>query len=443
MKEQQQPGSPLVEGALLASILIDSGILPEIMESLSVEHFYDTRHQVIYAVMLALFQKNEPIDLVMVTQRLRDQKTLTKAGGAAYLSHLLENPIAIDPGHSAKMIREKAMLRQLIQKTTEVYRMCFSAQDDVDGVFEFAEKAIFSVSSAKILPSFFQSLDILPASMKLIEERNEKRGITGLSSGFSHLDNLTGGFQPSDLIILAARPSMGKTAFALNIATHVACERTVAFFSLEMSKEQLMLRLLCSDGRVDLSVTKERALNQSEWENFHSAGTRLGELRLFIDDTPAQSALQIRAKCRRLKKSHDLSLVVVDYLQLMAASESAERRDLAIAEISGAMKALAKELDIPVIALSQLNRKLEDRADKRPILSDLRESGSLEQDADMVVFIYRDEVYNRDEANPNKGLAEVLLRKHRNGPVGDVRLRFYGGYTRFEDITCDDYVAGY
>jgi len=432
------------EKALLASIMMDSGqVLPEIIDSVRPEHFYHIGHQAIYSGLTSLFQRNEPIDLVCLTNAMRSSKTLSKAGGATAVSSLLETPIAPNPSQYARIVREKYVLRSLIAASAQIAAKSFES-GNAEQVVDFAEKTVFEIAKDKIKPAFFEVGKIMGASLEMIESRaNSSDGITGVASGYDDLDRLTSGFQNSDLIIMAARPSMGKTALALNMAQYISREKPVVFFSLEMSKEQLVMRMICGEARIDTSKLRSGELSVDDWDRIHGAANRLSSQLLYIDDTPAQSPLEIRAKCRRLHMKTPLSAVFIDYLQLMRASETAERRDLAIGEISGALKALAKDLNIPVIALSQLNRKLEERQNKRPILSDLRESGSLEQDADLVLFIYRDEVYNKDEANPHKGLAEILLRKQRNGPTGEVTLLFVGGATRFENISKADYVAPY
>jgi len=442
-----KPQSIEAEESLLCSILMDSNVLLDIVEILTAEHFYVSRHQVIFQAMLDLFKKSEPVDLITITNYLRDRNALDSIGGAHVLSRIVDDiPMAVNPVQYANIVREKALLRGLMAKAGEIVAQCYENQSNVEAVIDFAENAVFEVSQDKIKPSFYKIQDVVNDSFKILEERSQNDSpITGISTGYDKLNFLTAGFQPSDLIILAARPSMGKTAFALNLARNAAIDSQmpVAFFSLEMSKEQLVMRMLCSEARVDSSKLRGGSFSTEDWEYLTHAASVIAEAPIFIDDAPAQSALQIRAKCRRLHKTDQLGFIVIDYLQLMRASDSAERRDLAIGEISGALKALAKELNVPVIALSQLNRKLEERGDKRPILSDLRESGSLEQDADLVIFIYRDEVYNKDEANPNKGLAEILLRKQRNGPTGDITLRFNGAYTRFDNLAPDEVVEGY
>ncbi|MBW1963013.1 MAG: replicative DNA helicase [Deltaproteobacteria bacterium] len=443
---QLPPQSLEAEESLLSAILIDNTVLLDVIEILSPEDFYKTAHQHIFSAISSLFSQNEPIDLVTLTNRLKTDGRLEAVGGATYLASLLESvPMAVNARHYAKIIRDKAALRRLIEKAGQITRKCFNDQGDVAAVIDFAESAIFEMSQDKIRPSYFALKDIIEKNIDIIEERQGNKAlITGVPTGFSRLDSLTSGLQNSDLIILAGRPSMGKTALALNIARNAAVDANIptAVFSLEMSKEQLCMRMLCAEASVDSSRLRSGFFSKKDWMNITDAAGFLSEAPIFIDDSANLSAMEIRAKARRLKLEKGIGLIIIDYLQLMKSRSSAERRDLEISEISRALKALAKELNIPVLALSQLNRKLEERSDKRPQLSDLRESGALEQDADVVAFIYRDEIYNREESNPQKGIAEILLRKQRNGPTGDVKLKFFDEYTRFEDLQDPGYLKG-
>jgi replicative DNA helicase len=333
----------------------------------------------------------------------------------------------------------------LIEKANAIVKRCFEEKGNTDEVIDFAESAIFEISEKKSQQAFYPLSKIILGNIETLEEKQGNRSlVTGVPTGFSRLDNLTSGFQNSDLIILAARPSMGKTALALNIARNAAVDSNipVAVFSLEMSKEQLSLRMLCSEARIDSSRLRGGFFSMEDWHRLTDAAGILSESPIYIDDSASLTAMEIRAKARRLKMDKNIGLVIIDYLQLMQGRASAERRDIEISEISRSLKALAKELDLPVLALSQLNRMLEQRTDKRPRLSDLRESGALEQDADVVAFIYRDEVYNKEEDNPNKGVAEILLSKQRNGPTGDIFLTFLNSYTRFEDLASEEVVVG-
>ncbi|MBW2678066.1 MAG: replicative DNA helicase, partial [Deltaproteobacteria bacterium] len=418
--------------------------LLDVLETLISEDFYRSAHAKMFAAITELFEKNEPVDLVTLANILKEKGQLDEVGGATYLAKLVDTaPLAVNAQHYARIIRDKASLRQLIERSNEIATRCFEDSGDVDDVIDFAEKAIFEIAGNKNKKSFYPLSQIIGQNIDALEERQgNKTLVTGVSTGFSRLDNLTSGFQNSDLIILAARPSMGKTALALNIARNAAIDANtpVVVFSIEMSKEQLSMRMLCSEARIDSSRLRSGFFSREDWVSLTNAAEVLSDAEIYIDDSPDLSAMAIRAKARRLKMDKNIGLVIIDYLQLMKGRASAERRDLEISEISRSLKALAKELDIPVVALSQLNRKLEERHDKRPQLSDLRESGALEQDADVVAFIYRDEVYNKDENNPNKGIAELLLKKQRNGPTGEVKLAFISTYTRFEDLADDKYI---
>lgn len=431
------PQSLDAEESILSAILVDNDTLLEVLEILSPEDFYRSAHQKIFFAISELFSRNEPVDLVTLTNILREQDRLEEIGGAAFLANLVDTvPFAVNAQYYAKIVYDKACLRRLIEKSNSIAKRCFEDRGDVDNVIDFAESSIFEISENKIRPAFYPIGKIIEINIDLLEERQGNRAlVTGVASGFTKLDELTAGFQKSDLIILAGRPGMGKTALALNIAKNAAVDSNipVAIFSLEMSKEQLSLRMLSSEARIDSSRLRRGFISQDDWIKITDSAGVLSQAPIFIDDSPNITALEIRAKSRRLKMEKDIGLIIIDYLQLMRSRVSAERRDLEISEISRSLKALAKELNIPVVALSQLNRKLEERSDKRPQLSDLRESGALEQDADIVAFIYRDELYNRDENNPNKGKAELIVAKQRNGPTGFTILTFLDTYTRFEN----------
>jgi replicative DNA helicase len=433
------------EESLISTILIDNNTLLDVIEILAPEDFYRTAHQKIYAAITDLFDKTEPIDLVTLANRLKEKGQLEEIGGASYLSRLLDTaPPAVNAPHYAKIVHDKASLRQLIEKANAIVKRCFKEEGNADDIIDYAETAIFEITENKSQQAFYPISKLIMGSMDTLEEnQGNRRLVTGIPTGFSRLDNLTSGFQNSDLIILAARPSMGKTALALNIARNAAVDANipVAIFSLEMSKEQLSLRMLCSEARIDSSRIRSGFFSMEDWHRLTDAASILSDAPIYIDDSASLTAMEIRAKARRLKMDSNIGLVVIDYLQLMQGRASAERRDIEISEISRSLKALAKELDLPVLALSQLNRMLEQRNDKRPRLSDLRESGALEQDADVVAFIYRDEVYNKEEDNPNKGVAEILLSKQRNGPTGDIFLTFLNSYTRFEDLASEEVMA--
>ena len=431
------PQSLEAEESILSAILVDNDTLLDVLEILSPDDFYRSAHQKIFSAISELFSRNEPVDLVTLTNILRENDRLEEIGGAAYLANLVDTvPLAVNAQYYAKIVYDKACLRRLIEKSNSIAKRCFEDRGDVDSVIDFAESSIFEISENKIRPTFYPIGKIIESNIDVLEERQGNRAlVTGVATGFTKLDELTAGLQKSDLVILAGRPGMGKTALALNIAKNAAVDANipVAIFSLEMSKEQLSLRMLSSEARIDSSRLRRGFISQDDWIKITDSAGVLSQAPIFIDDSPNITALEIRAKSRRLKMEKDIGLIIIDYLQLMKGRASAERRDLEISEISRSLKALAKELDLPVVALSQLNRKLEERSDKRPQLADLRESGALEQDADVVAFLYRDELYNRDENNPNKGKAELILSKQRNGPTGFTILTFLDTYTRFEN----------
>jgi replicative DNA helicase len=426
------------EQSILSAILIENNTLPEVLEILSDQDFYREAHRKIFKAMVELFERNEPADLVTLTNLLKERGQLGSLGGASYLAELVDTvPMAVNAAHYAKIVQEKASLRRLIEQAASITTRCFEDKGDVEEILDFAERSIFDISENKIKPSFYVLGDILTDTYKAVEEAYENKVlVTGVPTGFRGIDEKTSGLQPGDLIVIAGRPSMGKTALALNIARNASLEtgEPAAIFSLEMSKEQLSLRMLSAEARIDSSRMRGGFLSERDLARINRAAGALYDIPIYIDDSPAISALEIRAKTRRMKMDKGVGLVVIDYLQLMRGRASAERRDLEISEISRSLKALAKELNIPVVALSQLNRKVEDRTNKRPVLSDLRESGAIEQDADVILFIYRDEVYHKEEDNPNKGIAELILAKQRNGPIGAVKLAFLETYTRFEDL---------
>jgi replicative DNA helicase len=430
---------------VLGGVLLENEAISKVLETLVPDDFYREPHRKICHSMIDLFEKNEPIDLITLTNALKGKNLLDEVGGGVYLSSLADSiTTAANIEYYAKIVKEKAILRGLINTATEIVTRGYEDGGDVEDLLDQAEKNIFQISESQIKPSFYEIKNLLKESFKTIEKLYESKEIvTGVPSGFEELDKLTSGFQPSDLVVIAGRPSMGKTAFSLNIAQYAAIEKKIpsALFSLEMSKEQLVLRMLCSEAKVDAHKLRGGFLGETDWPKLTRAAGILSEAPIFIDDTPALSVLEMRAKARRLMAEHELGLVIVDYLQLMRGRglsgrgrPSSETREQEISEITRSLKALAKELNIPVIALSQLNRKVEERTDKRPHLADLRESGAIEQDADLITFIYRDEIYNRADDNPNKGIAEVIIGKQRNGPVGEIKLAFLDKYTTFENL---------
>ncbi len=432
------PQSLEAEQAVLGGVFLDSTsfhLLPEILEP---DDFYYPAHQAIYASFLGLFSSGSPVDLVTVGEQLLHDGKLEQVGGGAYLLELTQSVVsASNIVYHAKIIRDKALQRKLITASTEIIQDCFDNTIELGALLDESEKRIFSISERCMSGSYKDSHQLVNEIFQNLEKLYERKElVTGVHTGYQKLNELTAGFQPSDLIIIAGRPSMGKTAFALNVAMRAAVTADVptAIFSLEMSMESLMTRMLCAWGKVDLSRVRRGFLDDEDWIRLHEAADHLRSAPVFIDDTPALSTLEIRARCRRLKAEKQLGLVVVDYLQLMRAGRRIDSREQEISEISRNLKALAKELDVPVIALSQLNRKLEERADKRPMLSDLRESGAIEQDADVIMFVYRDQVYNKSDDNPKKGMAEIIIGKQRNGPLGNVELSFVDYCTAFEEL---------
>jgi len=427
------------EQCVLGSILLQQGALVKIVELVAPSDFYREAHKFIFNAMVALFEKNEPQDIITVTNILKDKNQLDDVGGPAYLANLTDIvPVAANIIYYAQIIRSKAILRRLIQTSTEIAARCYEEQDDIDSLVDDAEQTIFEISRTKSSQGFQALSKIIPETFKRVERLAEKKElITGVPTGYEDLDRITCGLQSSDIIILAGRPSMGKTALAMNIVQNAAIfsKIPVAVFSLEMSKEQLGMRMLCSVSRVNSQDLRTGFIKDTDWPKLARATGILSEAPIFIDDSPAISVLEMRAKSRRLKAEHNIGLVVVDYLQLMRGRSTAERREQEISEISRSLKAMAKELDLPVIALSQLNRSLESRPNKRPQLSDLRESGAIEQDADVICFLYRDEIYNKSEDNPKRGIAELIIGKQRNGPTGTIELTFIDKFTTFENYS--------
>ena len=427
------------EQSLLGGLLVDAESINKVADIVGPDDFYREAHARIYEVMLDLYDRNEPIDLITVSSAGKDKGIIEKIGGITYLNTLVDlMPSAANIAQYAKMVREKALLRRLMNVATEIIEKGHEVDMSVDSYIDEAEKMIFQVSENKLKPSFFSVRDIVKENVKTIEKLSQnKQAVIGVPTGFTDLDKLTSGLQPSDLIVVAGRPSMGKTALCMNIAQYVGNLNSgtapVGIFSLEMSKEQLVTRLLSSESEVGQSKLRTGSLSGTDWQRLAQAAGKLCEASIFIDDSPGLTVLELRARARRLKKEHGLSLLIIDYLQLMKGRNNSERREQEISEISRSLKGLAKELNIPVIAISQLNRMVESREDRRPRLSDLRESGAIEQDADVIVFIYRDEVYNKnDEAT--KGIAEAIIGKQRNGPTDTVRLAFLSECAAFRNL---------
>jgi replicative DNA helicase len=432
------PQNTEAEQAVLGSILLKADLLGTVLELLKPHDFYKDSHKIIFECMVDLFEKNEPQDLLTVSNLLSNTNQIDKIGGPAYLASLTSIvPVTANIASYAKIVREKSILRRLITVNSDIAARCYEEQNDIDILVDEAEQAIFDIAGSKGEGHFTHIKSIVPGAFAAVEQLYKRKGlITGVPTGYNQIDKMTAGLQPSDLIILAARPSMGKTSFAMNIAQHAALVEKigVAVFSLEMSKEQLVMRLLSSAGRIDSQRIRTGNLHNEDWPKLTRAVGMLSEAPIFIDDTPSISVLEVRAKVRRLAAQHDIGLIVVDYLQLMQGRNT-ENRTQEISEISRSLKALAKEHNVPVIALSQLNRSLENRPDKRPMMSDLRESGAIEQDADVIAFIYRDEVYNKAEDNPDRGSAEIIIGKQRNGPTGISKLTFIKEFTMFENMS--------
>jgi len=437
------PQNMEAEESIISAVLLDNNNLLDVLEALTADDFYKTAHQKIFAAITALFTENQPADLITVADRLKSTNELEAVGGAVYLAKIVDTaPVPANAGYYARIIHDKATLRRMIATANEIVHRCYAESGDVGEVIDYAESMLFDIAEQKIKQNVIPIGKIIESNIDTLEKRQGSRSlISGVPTGFKKLDELTSGFQKSDLIILAARPGMGKTALALNLARYAAVEAEVpvAVFSLEMSKEQLSLRLLCSEARINSGKVRDGFFTDEDWLKLTNAAGVLSSAPIFIDDSPDLSTLDIKTKCRRLKREQDIGMILIDYLQLMRPARIRERRELEISEMSRTLKGLSKELNVPVIALSQLNRRLEDRSDKRPQLSDLRESGALEQDADLVMFIYRDDVYNKDETNPNKNLAEIHLAKQRNGPTGVCALCFRGEFTRFEELAHADY----
>ena len=437
--DRMPPASIEAEQAVLGAMLLKPDAVTTAAEELTADDFYRETHRLIFEAMMELKERTEPVDLVTLTEQLKKADKLAKIGGIPALSLIANSvPTAANVHYHARIVHEKAQLRSLIAAATEIAGAAYESADEVEDIMDSAEKRILQVSSGKRSKDFVPLQDILLDALEQIDLRYNNKGcITGLPTGFTELDHLTAGLQKSDLILVAARPSMGKTAFTLNIAAHVVlrAKEPVAFFSLEMSKEQLVQRLLCSEGRIDSQRLRVGELEEKEWGDLIDTANRLSAAPLYIDDTPGITVMELRSKARRLKAEHGLSLIVIDYLQLMQgrASKSGDNRQQEISEISRSLKALARELNVPVIALSQLSRSVESRQIKRPMLSDLRESGSLEQDADIVMFLYREDYY--DPETENKNITEVIIAKHRNGPVDTVDLTFLKQFTKFGNLS--------
>ena len=431
-----------VEMAVLGAMMLEKGALAKAIEILDDAAFYKPAHQRIFTAMVTLFERNEPVDLITLIEELRRRGELEKIGGEYYLTELTTKVTsAANVEYHAHIVLEKALMRQLIISSSEVIGRAYNETEDALDLLDEAEQKIFQISEQRMKKSFVSMNTAVHSTMEMLESIHGKHsGVTGVPSAFTEVDNYTGGFQKSDLVIVAGRPSQGKTAFVLSLARNASIfhEVAVGFFSLEMSSQQLVLRLICAEARVDAHSVRTGRLPEDEWRKLSTSVGKLYKANIFIDDTPALTVLEVRAKARRLKAEHNVGLIIVDYLQLMQGPKNIQSREQEISTISRSLKALAKELNIPVVALSQLNRAVELRGDKRPVLADLRESGAIEQDADVVLFVHRPEMYGIDKddnGEPTEGLAEIIVGKQRNGPTGTARLAFIKQYARFENLT--------
>ena len=434
--ERVPPQSLDAEMAVLGSMLIEEEAINEAVELIDADCFYKSAHQKIFASILRLSSKNKAVDLITLTEELRKSEELDEIGGVSYLTMLANAvPTSANIKHYARIVKEKSILRSLINSATQIVTSAYEPEVNVDEALDKAESLIFEISDRRVEGNIISLKEMIKDSIETIDRLYQKKAhVTGVPTGFIDFDMQTAGLQQSDLIVIAGRPSMGKSAFAISIAEYVGVVEhlPVAVFSLEMAKEQLVQRLLCSHARVDVHKVRSGYFAPSDWPKLTAAAGKLSEAPIFIDDTPAISIMELRAKARRLKAHHDIKLMFVDYLQLMRSSRSAENRQQEISDISRSLKALARELNIPLVAISQLSRAVESRQDHRPQLSDLRESGAIEQDADVVVLLLREEYYN--PTMENKGVSEVIIAKQRNGPVGSLKLSFIKEYARFDNL---------
>jgi replicative DNA helicase len=424
------------EQSVIGSMMLDRDVIPTVTEILKSEDFYRQDHVEIYEAIMDLFERAEPVDIITVSDQLRIRGSLDNVGSLEYLTHLVNSvPTTANVRHYSKIVEEKSLLRKLIRTSTDIVNLGYEANEEVEYVLDKAEKNIFDILQKRNLKGMSPIKDVLVDTFNRLEELyNNKGHITGVPTGFADLDFKTAGLQNSDLILIAARPAMGKTAFALNIAQHAAVHARVpvAIFNLEMSKDQLVNRMLCSEAMVDSQRMRTGKLEDDDWTKIAHALGPMSDAPIYIDDTPGVSIMDIRAKCRRLKLEKNLGLIVIDYLQLMQGRGKNDSRQQEVSEMSRGLKILAKELSVPIITLSQLSRAAETRTDHRPMLSDLRESGAIEQDADIVMFIYRDDYYNPD--TEKKNVAEVIIAKHRNGSTGTVELAWLGQFTKFANL---------
>ncbi len=435
MVERIPPHNAEAERSVLGAAMLDKDVLSEILEEVKAEDFYNENHKEIFQAIWELYRDNSPVDMLTVCEELKRRKALDMVGGRAYIATLTaEVPSTANAAEYAKIVAEKATLRQMIKTSEDITEKGYEAKMDAAEILDYAESGIFNIAQRRQKNDYAKIQDVLLENLRIIDEASKNKDkIVGIPTGFKELDEKTSGLQRSDLVIVAARPAMGKTAFALNIAQQSAVKAgsSVIIFSLEMGKEQLGQRLLAMQARVEMQKLKQGDLDRTDWDRISMAANDLNGTKIVIDDTPGISLMEMRNKCRRLKAEQGLDLVVVDYLQLMKFDGKADSRQQEISAISRNMKLLAREMDCPVIVLSQLSRAPEQRPDKRPILSDLRESGSIEQDADIVIFLYRDDYYNPETETP--GVCEINIAKHRSGPTGKIELTWVSRYTKFSD----------
>ena len=429
------PQSIEAELSVLGAMMLKKDAVIQAIELLRADEFYRQAHRVVFEAMEKLVREGEPVDIVTVTEALKKSGLLDKVGGITFLANLTNSvPSTANLAHYAKIVKEKAILRALIDASTEIAGAAYEASEDIAEQLDNAEQKILAIASGRTTGAFTPIKKVVFDAVDRISALGQaKGGVTGLSTGLVTLDSVTRGLQKSDLIIVAARPAMGKTAFVLNLATHVALQGgTVAFFSLEMPREQLMHRIFCAEGQIDATRLARGELDDEEWGRLVKVADRMIKTNLYFDDTSSTTVLDIRTRARRLKAEHGLDLIAIDYLQLIQAPGRVENRTLAVAEMTRSLKVLARELDVPIVVLSQLSRATEGRSDKRPMLSDLRESGSIEQDADIVMFLYREDYYNQDTENAN--ITELSIAKHRNGATDTLKMFFQKEYTRFRDL---------
>ena len=429
------PQSIEAELSVLGAMMLKKEAVTQAIELLRSDEFYRQAHRVVFEAMESLVREGEPVDIVTVTESLRKSGLLEQVGGITFLANLTNSvPSTANLAHYAKIVKEKAILRSLIDVSTEIAGMAYEGSEDIAVQLDGAEQKILAIAGGRTTGAFTPIKDVVFDAMDRVNQlAQSKGGITGLSTGLATLDSVTRGLQKSDLIIVAARPAMGKTAFVLNLATHVALQGgTVAFFSLEMPREQLMHRIFCAEGQIDATHLARGELDEEEWSRLVKVADRMIKTNLYFDDTSSTTVMDIRTRARRLKAERGLDLIAIDYLQLIQAPGRAENRTLAVAEMTRSLTVLARELSVPIIVLSQLSRATEGRSDKRPMLSDLRESGSIEQDADIVMFLYREDYYNQDTENAN--ITELSIAKHRNGATDTVKMFFQKEYTRFRDL---------